>query len=338
MKLELSQIKEITLGAARVEETENGIQFYRFTKMQENAYKTHKADLFYNRTFATSGIKLRFLTNSETLFINVNIPNSCARTYFSFDVFVNGKMFGTLDNFSEKELPANYTNEQFELGDFSKKFFLGAGEKEVLIHLPWSVKVILKDFVLDDNSSVKPVKPTKKIICFGDSITQGVDALNPSSRYPALLANFLDAEEYNKAISGEIFFPELAASKDDFEPDYITVAYGVNDWSFCTKEEFNFNCKEFFSNLHKNYPNIKTFAITPIWNKIMHEERPFGAFEEVGETIKSLTKEFDNVTVLNGFDFVPHDVNYYGDMRLHPNDKGFMFYFENLAKQIKNYL
>ena len=47
----------------------------------------------------------------------------------------------------------------------------------------------------------------------------------------ARLADALGAEEVNKAIGGECFFPELAATKEDFQPEYITVAYGTNDWS-----------------------------------------------------------------------------------------------------------
>ena len=70
----------------------------------------------------------------------------------------------------------------------------------------------------------------KRILCFGDSISQGYDALYPSNQYTPQLAKLLDAEEYNKAIGGEIFRPELALARDDFEPEYITVAYGTNDW------------------------------------------------------------------------------------------------------------
>ena len=41
-----------------------------------------------------------------------------------------------------------------------------------------------------------------------------------------------------------------------------------------------------------------------------------------------------NVKVISGFDFVPMDENLFGDLRIHPNDKGFEYYFENLVKQI----
>ena len=55
MKLNLSQIRDITTGAVRIEEIDNNIHFYRFIKQQEELYK-NRSDDFYKKTFATSGI------------------------------------------------------------------------------------------------------------------------------------------------------------------------------------------------------------------------------------------------------------------------------------------
>ncbi len=333
MKLALSQIKEITLGVVRVEQHKNGIQFYRFTKQQEELYKK-RSDDFYIKTFSTSGVALRFRTNSQTIYLSVEVTPGCSRSYFSFDVFVDGKMVDNLDNFTGTQLSRDYTKMMFPLGAFSKKFNLGAGEKEVRIYFPWSVKVTLKELSLDDDAFIEPVKPAKKILCFGDSITHGYDALRPSNKYISKLAEQLDAEEYNKAIAGEIFFPELADTREDFKPDYITVAYGTNDWNRCTKEEFKHNCKSFYQNLNKHYPNTKIFVFTPIWRKEMNEERPFGAFRNVDTIIRSQATEFAYISVIDGFSFVPQDENFYADLRLHPNDAGFAAYFEGLVKRI----
>ncbi len=337
MKLNLSQIKNISLGAVRIEETESGIQFYRFTKQQEALYKK-RSDVLYGRTFTTSGVQIRFKTDSKRLFLEAEICSGTGRTYFSFDVFVNGEKIDTLDNFSHERVPDDYTKASFPLGVYAKEFYLGDGEKEVCIYFPWSVNAVVKELILDDDSFIKSSKPSKKMLCFGDSITQGYDALHPCNKYISQLANMLDAEEYNKAIGAEIFFPELAAAKDDFSPDYITVAYGTNDWNRCSKEEFTCNCREFFRNLRQNYPSVKILAITPIWRKEMHEAKPFGDFEGLWEIIQKQAADFDNISVIQGLDLVPPDEKLYGDSRLHPNDRGFAVYFENLAKSIKDFL
>lgn len=148
----------------------------------------------------------------------------------------------------------------------------------------------------------------------------------------------LDAEEYNKAIGGEIYFPELAKAKEDFEPDYITVAYGSNDWSKCSREALTHNCKDFLCNLSNNYPNAKIFVITPIWRKDMNESRLFGDFKSVEEIIQKQAAAFSNISVIQGFEFVPQNEDLFADLRLHPNDKGFEYYFKNLSKHIKNIL
>lgn len=333
MKLNLMQIKNVALGAVRIEENENGIDFHRFTEQQEQLYKNRSED-FYEKSFASSGIKLCFLTDSNSLFLNVAVSRGSSRSYFSFDLFVNGEKFDSLTNFNDEELPADYTKAVFPLGEFYKEFNLGSGEKEICIHFPWSVKATLKEFCLDDNSFIKPIKPDYKLLCFGDSITHGYDALYSSNKYTAQLAELLGTEEYNKAIGGEIFFPELAATKEEFVPDYITVAYGTNDWSKCTKEEFENNCKGFLSNLNTNYPTSKIFVITPIWRKELNEYREFGEFEGIEQTIKKIIQQFDNITVIRGFEFVPQSEEYFADLRLHPNDKGFDCYFKKLAEQI----
>lgn len=331
--MDISQIRAITMGAVRVEQNENGIDFFRFTEQQEALYKDRSED-FYVKSFSSSGVRLSFRTNSQTLFLRVEVAPGSSRRYFSLDVFVNGERMDSLDNFSSVELPQDYTKMGFPLGEFSKEFCLGTGEKNVCVYFPWSVKTTLKEFRLEEDSFVEPVRPAKKLLCFGDSITHGYDALRPSNKYITRLADMLDAEEYNKAIGGEIFFPDLAGAKDDFEPDYITVAYGTNDWNLCKKEQFDGNCREFLYNLRRNYPNSKIFAITPVWRKEMHEHRQFGLFKTVGESIKQQAAQVGGIFVIDGFTLIPQDENLYGDLRLHPNDHGFRLYFENLAKQI----
>lgn len=337
MKLSFSQIREITAGAARVEAHEDGIHFYRFTKAQEELYKNRSEGL-HRATFTTSGIRLHFSTNSQTLLLRTEIKPGTGRQYFAFDVFVNGVKADTLNNFSNLALPQAYTTIAAPMGAFSKEFNLGTGEKEVCVYFPWSVIPIIQEIGIDDQAFVKPVKQAKKLLCFGDSITHGYDALFPSNKYVSKLADALSAEEYNKAIGGEIFFPELAALRDEFAPDYITVAYGTNDWDGHPREKFNHNAKEFFYRLRQSYPNAKIIVITPIWRKDHREERAFGKIEEVEETLRSYAAALGNIAVVHGFDLVPHDATLYADLRLHPNDNGFAYYHENLLKQVQTIL
>ena len=341
MKLTFDQIKSITKGAVRVEEENGRIQFFRFTKEQERVYKKASIEQnrsFYERCAATAGVRLLFKTNSKALKLAVEVLKCTSRTYFSFDIFVNGKMYDSIDNFSQVELPINYTEVELPVGDFAKEIPLGDGDKEVCVYFPWSVRPILEEVTLDDGAFVEPIKTEKRLLAFGDSITQGYDALRSHIRYASRLADKLGAEEFNKGIGGEVFFPALAETRDNFTPDVITVAYGTNDFSLREENDFKVRCREFYVALSKTYPNSKIFAITPIWRSDYKGERAFGPFENVERFIRSSVADLENVTVLSGFDFVPKDSKYYSDLRLHPNDEGFAFYADNLYNEISKYL
>lgn len=337
MKLGFEQIKQITSGAVRFSEDKNGVYFYRFTKEQEQLYKERNQD-FYRKTFATAGVKLIFKTNSKNLFLKATVDQASSRQYFSFDLFVDDKPVGYLDNFSNVELPTDYTEVKLQNGEFAKSFELGQGSKVIKLYFPWSKTVILNELSLDDGAFIEPVKMEKKALVFGDSITQGYDALRSSNRYATRITEAMGAEEINKAIGGEVFFPELAETDEDFYPDYVTVAYGTNDWSKTDREGFKIRCKKFYTALSKKYEKAKIFAITPIWRKDYQEYREYGLFEDMIQDIVEAVQGLENVTIIHGFDFVLHDSGLFADLRLHPNDAGFEHYFENLNKEIQKYI
>lgn len=333
MKLNFEQIKAISTGAVRFEEKENGVILYRFTKKQEQLYEKTNIE-FFERSQSTAGVKLSFKTNSKSLRIKTKIVPKYCRRYFSFDVFVNGEVKGYLDNFVADVCMDTYIKTKLLSEQFEKEFDLGEGVKTVQVYLPWSVQAVIEEVSLDDNALVEPVKAGKTLLAFGDSITQGMDAMRPSNRYVTKLANYLGAEEVNKGISGECYFPPLAEAKDDLNPDYITVAYGTNDWSKKGRDIFQVNSKAFYKALRKNYPNTPIYAITPIWRADFQEEREFGLFEDVETEIREAVKGIEDVTVIRGYDFIPKDTGYFADSRLHPNDKGFEKYFEKLCMEI----
>lgn len=337
LKFNLSQIQSITSGAVRVTHEEQGFHFYRFTKEQELLYKERDED-FYGKTFAASGVQLRFQTDSDYVFLSADITKRSSRSYFCLEVFSNGTRIGAMNNFDEMLLPTNYTALSFPTGEFSKRFSLGAGTKEVRIVFPFSAEVVLKTFELADGSTIKPLRYTEKMLCFGDSITQGYDALYSSHKYTTQIAEWLGLEEVNKGIGGEIFFPELASTKEDFVPKLITVAYGTNDFARCTKEEFTQNCHTFFSALFQTYPAVKVVALAPIWRKECQTTTDCGSFFEVAACIQNAVEKYDNATFVSAFDCVPHNEALFADGYLHPNDKGFMYYYENLKQKLSSIL
>ncbi len=325
MKLTLNQIQSVTKGAVRVEEKNDTIQFYRFSKEQEELYRLRDSEL-YQKTFSSAGVRLEFVTDSTHLGLSVSVSPGCSRIFFNIEIFANGKKVGELGSLSANS------------GAFSGAFSLDEGEKTVCVYLPWSVQLRLNELTLDDGASLRPVKKKRKMLLYGDSITHGYDAIHPSRSYASKLTDALDAEGFNKAIGAEVFWRALAETSDEIAPDIITVAYGTNDWSKQTKEDFEAECAAFYEALSRRNPQAKIFAITPIWRADRDRVTKVGAFEDVATYIRKVTASLPNVTVIDGVSLLPHDTTLFSDVYLHPNDKGFGYYFENLYREIQKYL
>lgn len=341
MKLTYEQIKAITCGAVRILEEEGGLRFWRFTEHQEYLYTLPRPVIGkvknYRPTSITSaGVRMAFRTDSSTLFLSVDVKKGCPRTFFSFDVVVDGKLIGSMDNFGNHPFPQGEPKTPYPLGLHEKTFDLGTGEKMVEVFFPWSVCPIVQEVSPADGSFVEPVKRPKKWLVFGDSITQGYDILRPSQHHIPKTAEKLNAEVFNKGIGGEIFFPPLADSPDDFQPDYITVAYGTNDLVHVDGSRFNEDCHTFFANLRKHYPNAKIACVTPIWRASFDGAENFDTIENLEKRMAAAVSTVPGVALVRGYDFIPQDTALLSDFTTHPNDAGFAYYSENFWEGIKN--
>ena len=281
------------------------------------------------KSFASAGVRMEFFTSSKKLILTGECTKGSSRMSFGFDVYVEGHMVAHM----MQDLGEGYTPFRFEAD-------LGEGKnKAVCVYFPWSARTRLKSVEIDEGAEIIPIKRELKMICFGDSITHGYRAKNPSFSYVARLADALRADVINKGIGAEVFFPTLAALKDDYEPDIITVAYGTNDWSNTPPEQFEKNAPLFFKNLSENYPKAKIFALAPIWRRDCQDRiTDIGPFGYIADKFREIAKDIPNMTVIDCLPFVPGEGRYFMPDRLHPNDEGFMFYAFNLYSEIKKHL
>lgn len=320
MKLTYEEIVSVTRGTVEIEARDEAIHFFRFTKEQMEFYRGKGAD-WYQKAHATAGVILEFDTNSENLSLVVKLSPGSSRKYFVHSVFVNEERIGELAG-------------EFQDGETEKicrgHFLLRKGFKRVRIVFPWSAASQLYELTLDDGASILPVRKAKKILLYGDSITQGYDAAFPENSYASQLVKMLDADGINKAIGGEVFSPALAGLKDDFTPDLITVAYGTNDWSRKSRAQFEQDSRSFFLQLRNHYPDTPILTLAPVWRSSIHEVKPFGSFHYIAEYFTRLQSEIENMAVIDCIDFIPHTPACYKD-HVHPNDQGFAFYFKNLC-------
>lgn len=337
MKLDLQQLRDIAWGAEQITQEDSAFWFNRFTEEETQLYLA-KPDL-YIRAKTPAGVNLEFTTDAKQLFLQVTNPvKPNYHSFFAFDILVDGVLVGQLKNFTGQPESGKYYDAIVPTDRPSATFDLGEGVKKVQIVFPWSVKIGVETLELTDATFVTPVKRDKRYLIYGDSITHGSCSLYPSRSYAALMTQWLGAEAINKAVGCEIYFPPLAEAARWESPDYITVAYGCNDWCNCTREEFAENCRAFWKAICAKYPNAKKFALAPIWYPDQSEEKPFGPLEDVEKIMCSVLSDFPEVTVIDCMDFISRDPIHYGDGWIHPGHTGFQMYFESLKKALTPYL
>ena len=326
MKLDIEQIKNITQGAEKISVEDGRFCFSRFTK--EEAGVISNANLSY-----AAGIQMEFKTDGDKLNLRVNTKDETnIRSYFAFDVFVDGALKGYISNLKDEDCTGKYAENIYALGDFSKTFDLGKGEKNVRIVFPHSVRAEVEEIELENATFAAPLKREKKIVFYGDSITQGYDALHPSKTYAMRLADAIDAEIINKGIGGAVFDPALGDVSRVEGADYVVVAYGTNDWTCKEIDSIRTSAIGFLNKLEKNYPCVSIYVIAPIWRKDYETDRMGGKFREIEQMLEDVCANCKNVRFISGWNLVPHNETLFGDLSLHPNDKGFEHYFENLLK------
>ena len=325
MKLTLEQLQAITTGAVALEQEEKGIRFFRFNQEQRELRQprvTYPAEKMYS----TAGIQFFFRTNSRSLYLRTTVEKGSASDHFSFDLFVNGAHIDSLDNLSQEGHP---------LGTYEKTFRLGAGTKDICLYFPWSVATVIEELSLEEGASLTPTLPEKKLLVYGDSITHGNTVRYACNHYIPRLASAMGVQVRNKAIAGTTSFPEMVRLESPYEPDYVLVAYGSNDWDRHEEDFFVQNYREMMELIAEKYPQAQVFVISPIWRADQERQRRMGLLSAVEDNILKVTKDFANVTVISGMDLVPHDLQYFADAGLHPNDTGYEHYFQNLWAKIQ---
>ncbi len=316
--LTFEQIKDITFGAIRIEQQEEGIRFFRGTPKQVKVWSSKRSDLG-NRAECTAGIRLDFHTDSQNLSMTVNRDGK-------YDVYINGL------------LRSQYKMKVGENFSLSLDDPLGhpLDYKRVTIYFPCHSRAFVTSVELDDCAKITPHTYDCKMLFIGDSITQGWEASFESLSYPWQVARFFNADIVNQAIGGT-YFCEDAFDLIPFDPDVIIVAYGTNDFVYYkTYDEMREQAKAHLTLISKQYSDKKIFVLSPIWRE-QRENHAMGTFEGCRQIVAEQA-EMLGLIHIDGLLLVPPLPVFFKDEYLHPNDLGMSLYAENLIIELKKYL
>lgn len=313
MILSFDQTRQFTVGALAVTEESDGFHFIRYTQNQFTAFEK-EARCFYKRGLHTCGIRIEFDTDSSNL--TVSVGSEGKYEVLVDDVTAFCQTFIGADTFS---IP------------------LGSGFHRITIVLPSHSAGVIRSLEVDDGASLSPVTHSRKMIFYGDSITQGWNSEKDSQSYAWLVTRHYDADSMILGVGGVNFYPDTV---DDcgFDADIVIVALGTNDYSGdFTAQQIRSGCAEYLKRLCAIYKNKKLFYVTPIWRADGEDVYAAGTHMDV---CRIIAEEAENhgFTVINGYSLVPHDTALFADGFLHPNDAGFAHYARNLIAALDTYL
>jgi lysophospholipase L1-like esterase len=157
-------------------------------------------------------------------------------------------------------------------------------------------------------------------------------------QYTEQVARTIDAEVFNQGTGGEQYMAKKIVHGSYPQVDFITVAYGTNDWSKNPREILEGKALEFFEKLICTYPGIPVYYIIPIWRRDCDRITLAGTFPEARERLRQIASKYPQVICIDGLELTPHVEEFYSDNYLHPNDLGFCLMAENLLSKIRSRL
>lgn len=303
------------LGTGRL----NGcIGFSRFTAEQLRYYTERSGDDFV-RSHAHAGIYLECITDVPEISFVYRIYKEMGyyRTQSGFDIWEDGVLTAGF--------PLDLASETAEVRYVRQK----KESSRIRITFPSGVIVLPDRFSLGD---AKPTETgTRRILLYGDSLTQSAYTANPSLSWHVPVAKWLDAEVLNRGIGSMIFDEASLPADADCIPDMIFVEYGGNDlYRIPDTDTALAQAEGFLQKLRRLYPAAETYVITPDLGprtggsaeKWQREDAYCAALAQISRGL--------HMTPLAGRELIPPmPVLYFEDMT-HFNEAGSAIFANNL--------
>lgn len=329
MILKETELRKIVHNVLSYSFGDNGsLQLHRFTQQQRQTYALESPD-WTAKTHSSASVTFDFITDSDYLTLKFDLFPGSSQKWGAIDLYVDGVFYAN-----------RYASDlSIKLAGFS----LPEGQHRVTVYFPWSAQIVINEVHLSDGASVLPVEKPIKLLCFGDSITQGYLSQFASLSYVNQTARALDAEVVNQGIGG-YYFNEATIDESllTYQPDLITVAYGTNDYSrHETAQAYAEQAGAYIRKLAKLFPDTKIVGILPIYrNDQNHQVRKLYrsySLDDARQILKKLYEALPNGYVVEETG-IPHIPEVYAADYLHPNELGFSIMAQNIVPQLQQIL
>ena len=192
------------------------IGFSRFTEEQLMFYSNH-SDSHFVASHSSAGIYLDFITDEPEISFQYRMYRERGIELLNsgFDIWEDDK-FGAHIAVCDTtdDVTVSYRRNNIK-------------SSRIRIYFPNGNDLLMDNFSI---GQVEPVtKRNKRIIFYGDSITQSAYIATPSLSWYVPMAEYLEAEYINRGIGSMIFDENSLPASDPIQPDIIIVEYGAND-------------------------------------------------------------------------------------------------------------
>ena len=304
------------------------LHFSRFSQNQQDTYEKESQD-WAMKTRSSASVTFDFITDSDYIALKFNLYPGSSQKYGSIDLYVDGVFH------------ASRVAEDLSIS--LAGFPLPEGKHRVTVYFPWSAETVVNEVHLSEGAIVVPVEKRCKLLCFGDSITQGYISKFTSLSYVNQTARALNAEVVNQGIGGYVFNETtIDESIVSCKPDIITVAYGTNDYSrYETAEDYKTHTGRYIQKLGKLFPNTPIVGIIPIYrNDENHRARKLYrtySLDDARNILKAHYKALPNGHVVEETG-IPHLPEAYAADFLHPNEFGFTLMAQAVISKLQGLL
>lgn len=329
MKYTNEELKKYYKGAYSFRETEEGwLQAFQYSEKQMGYFRRTEI-YWYERSFASSAKTIEAVTDATEISFDYKII--WQGSLDSFELCANGEIAETyyIENLEPEgrltfHLPANgnIIQSAFETENSSA---MNAPGNKIIIYLPIDATVLIRN--LEADAELTPIEPRKKILWMGDSITQGYGPLRSAYTYVSVANRILNCDIINQGIGGYIYDKGSVMPMEGYRPDEIIVSLGTNQYASGNIKPV----RDFYDRLTEVYGSeIPVTVITPVWRCDFFSKKQEDDFVRFCEEIKDLLADYPNVRIIDGFELLPHEPEFYID-GLHPNRKGAECYGQRLA-------
>ncbi|HAT09959.1 MAG TPA: hypothetical protein DCS97_05060, partial [Planctomycetes bacterium] len=265
-----------------------------------------------------SGIELRLRTDATFIDLRLRLWGD-TRPRLGLDVEVDGRWQAS---WRDEAAPGVLERRVFEIQDRGETTL-----RTVRIHLPLGLEVAIEPLVLSPGARVEPVAPAKRrLLCLGDSITQGHKAGSSCATWADQLARLRGADLLNQGIAGHVWHPEFLGEVPEWHPDLVMVAYGINDWSRRTVSgdgipgRIAARAVEGLALLRRRIGTARLVVMTPLWCDFADQDRNGCTLADVRSALAQAARQA-GAEVIDGASILPPDPWWHAD-GLHPNDAG----------------